>query len=211
MNGQLYLRQAEIGQLLNFNYLIGDHRKKELAVVDPADDTDTLLDIAEKEHFMITAILLTHGHYDHVGGVPGLVKKLSIPVYLSKFEAPYYTPDCSELRRTGDREVIHIGDIAIECLHTPGHTPGGQCFLAQGNLMTGDTLFIDAVGRTDFPGGNAAELYESLQKIKTLPDRTMIWPGHNYGQQPNATLGELKVSNPFLACRTMNDFLDMTG
>jgi glyoxylase-like metal-dependent hydrolase (beta-lactamase superfamily II) len=96
----------------------------------------------------------------------------------------------------------------VECLYTPGHTPGCQCFLVEGNLFTGDTLFIDAVGRTDFPGGSGRALLKSLQRIKQLPDNTMIWPGHHYGEPAHEELGVLKLTNPYLIDNSENAVLD---
>ena len=207
----ILIRQFELGHMGNFNYFIGDALSREIAVVDPGDDTDFLIKAAKKENLKITSVLLTHGHYDHVGGVPELSASLKIPVYLSQYEAPSLTPKCPTLKRNDDNQEIAIGGIKVKCLHTPGHTPGCQCFLANGNLITGDTLFIDAIGRTDLPGGSAPTLFKSLQRIKELPGTTMIWPGHNYGAVPQAALAQLKTENPFLACETLNEFEGMTG
>jgi glyoxylase-like metal-dependent hydrolase (beta-lactamase superfamily II) len=152
-----------------------------------------------KNQLQLSAVLLTHGHYDHVGGADELARTAAVPVYLSEHETPFYTPACQGLTRTRDGEKIKVGSLEVECLYTPGHTPGGQCFLVEGNLFTGDTLFIDAVGRTDLPGGNARAMVKSLQKIKLLPADTIIWPGHHYGEPAHEKLGVLKHSHPYLA------------
>ena len=154
-----------------------------------------------------TSIVNTHGHYDHVVGVD----KVDGPVYLSDKEAASYTPQVKNYMRTKDGEKISLGSFAVECVYTPGHTPGCQCFLVDGNLFTGDTLFIDAVGRTDFPGGSSAVLFKSLQRIKKLPDTTMIWPGHHYGAVPHESLGRLKQHNPFLICEDVEEFEGYLG
>ncbi|MBF0484892.1 MAG: MBL fold metallo-hydrolase [Candidatus Omnitrophica bacterium] len=211
MKDHLYIQQIELGELQNFNYLLGDKGTREIAIIDPSEETDVLLDLAAKDNLQIVAILLTHGHFDHVGGVVDLVDRLEIPVYLSKREAPFYTPDCRLLKKTENHEKIRIGGITVECLHTPGHTPGCQCFLAEGNLFTGDTLFISAIGRSDFPGGNTVELFQSLELIKKLPDSTLIWPGHNYGRLTTDTLKNLKQNNPYLGCSTEEEFLNLAG
>ena len=211
MGSKPIIRQFELGRMANFTYFLGDSECRAIAVIDPGDDVDFLLKAAQKEGLQIESVLLTHGHYDHVGGVAELTTDLGIPAYLSEHEAPFYTPACQRLLRTKDSEKLRVGTIEVECLHTPGHTPGCQCFYANGNLFTGDTLFVDAVGRTDFPGGSSSALFQSLQRIKALPDGTIVWPGHNYGATTQAALGQLKVENPFLACGTLEEFLDLTG
>ncbi|MBF0122590.1 MAG: MBL fold metallo-hydrolase [Candidatus Omnitrophica bacterium] len=191
--------QLELGDMANFTYIIADKNTREAAVIDPSDDTDAILRAAKKENLTIIAVLLTHGHYDHVGGADKLASTLKIPVYLSKDEFFAYVPRCKNLTRTDEKTKITIGNLNVEILSTPGHTPGCQSFLVEENLFTGDTLFVDAVGRTDFPGGSSATLFQSLARIKKLPDTTIIWPGHNYGAVSHATLGVLKKENPFLA------------
>jgi hydroxyacylglutathione hydrolase len=195
----LIIRQLELGLMANYNYILGDKSTGEAAVIDPGDDYDILVQEIRKAGLKLAAVLLTHGHFDHVGGVADLAAEYGIPVYLSEHEPPLLTPRCKNLKRTRGGEKIALGSLVVECLHTPGHSPGGQCFLVDGNLFTGDTLFIDAVGRTDIPGGNTRALINSLQKIKQLPDGTVIWPGHHYGEPSHETLGVLKLSNPYLA------------
>jgi hydroxyacylglutathione hydrolase len=201
----LFIRQRELGQMANFNYILGEKSSCAAAVVDPGDDYDVLVEEIKKEGLKLTAVLLTHGHFDHVGGAAALAAEYGVPVYLSEHEPAFYTPRCKNLKRTHDGEKIPLGPLEVECLHTPGHTPGGQCFLLEGNLFTGDTLFIDAVGRTDIPGGNTRALIKSLQRIKQLPDDTMIWPGHHYGEPLHEKLGALKLSNPYLASNSEKD------
>jgi glyoxylase-like metal-dependent hydrolase (beta-lactamase superfamily II) len=107
---------------------------------------------------------------------------------------------------------LKIGDLEIRFLHTPGHTPGSQCFLTRDRLVSGDTLFINACGRTDLPGGDPEQLYKSLSgTLARLEDRTVLYPGHNYAEVPSTTLGEQKVANPFLAATSLNQFLRMVG
>ncbi len=195
--------------MANFSYLVGDKASGEAAVVDPNDDTDAIEAAAAKAGLRVTTVLLTHGHYDHTGGLKFYSNKLGLPAYLSKDEFMLYIPQCKTLKRIADHDKIMIGTISIKCIPTPGHTPGGICYLAENNLFTGDTLFIEAIGRTDLPGGNASTLFKSLQKIKQLPDNTIIWPGHNYGASTSALLKTLKIENPFLAAKTEADFLNM--
>jgi glyoxylase-like metal-dependent hydrolase (beta-lactamase superfamily II) len=195
----LIIRQFELGPLANYNYLLGDRDTGAAVIIDPSDEVAPLLEELKKNQLKLSAVLLTHGHYDHVGGAADLAAEHDIPVYLSEHEAPFHTPRCKNLTRTKDGEKIKVGSLVVECLHTPGHTPGCQCFLVEGNLFTGDTLFIDAIGRIDLPGGNARAMVKSLQRIKLLPDDTVIWPGHHYGEPAHEKLGVLKRGNPYLA------------
>lgn len=211
MKSESIVEQYELGEMGNFNYLAGDLKTGTCFVIDPGEEVDFLKEQAIRLGLKITGVLLTHGHFDHVGGVPELSADLKVPVYLSNRELPELTPDCRTLKRTADNEEIALGALKIRCIQTPGHTPGCQCFLVEENLFTGDTLFVDAVGRTDLQGSNPDELFSSLQKIKQLPGETRIWPGHNYGAVPNATLSELLTSNVFLKCPDLKTFRRFTG
>jgi glyoxylase-like metal-dependent hydrolase (beta-lactamase superfamily II) len=199
----IFIKQLLLGDMENFTYLLADKETGEAFVVDPSAPQAAILRELKAEKLQLKGIFLTHGHYDHVVDVD----KFGVPVYLSQEESPLYTPEVKEFIRTADAQKIALGSFKVECLHTPGHTPGCQCFLVDGNLFTGDTLFMDAVGRTDFPGGSTKILFESLQKLKRLPDTTMVWPGHNYGTVAHETLGSLKKYNPFLVCTDINEFM----
>jgi hydroxyacylglutathione hydrolase len=105
-----------------------------------------------------------------------------------------------------------VGGVEIQLMHTPGHTPGSQCFLVENRVVSGDTLFIDACGRVDFPGGNPEQMYYSLtQKLMALPDEMILFPGHNYAPLKHATLGEQKKSNPYLKFSSLKQFLGAMG
>jgi hydroxyacylglutathione hydrolase len=198
----------EVGPMQNYVYLLSDRSSRDAMVVDPAWNIPLIHKKADENQLTIKAILLTHGHYDHCDGVKELLNQCDVPVYLSEKEAPFYTPDCAQLERTKDHQKIRVGNISVECLHTPGHTPGCQCFYVPGHLITGDTLFINGCGRCDLPGGDPHAMYQSLyQVIRQLPDETIIYPGHSYGSSSHQTLKEQKRTNPYLLCRDEKDFL----
>ena len=207
-NEIMILDQFPIGPMQNFCYFIGDADSRQVAVVDPAWDADAILARARDHGYTLTAVLLTHGHYDHCNAVRDLLAQVPVPVYLSRNEAGFYQPDCETVQETTDGQEILIGRLAVRCIHTPGHTPGGQCFLAGNILLTGDTLFVNGCGRCDLPGGNARTMYHTLYEVLLkLPDETEIYPGHAYGGKNHATLGEQKKTNPYLSCRDQQEFL----
>lgn len=188
-----------VGPMGNLVYFIGDPLTNKVAVVDPAWETKAILKTAEKHSWQIVAVLLTHGHHDHINALPELLKTVTVPVYISSQEAAFYRPDCPNLHFTVDHAKIKVGNIDIECLYTPGHTPGCQCFRIGNRLMTGDTLFIDGCGRCDLPGGDPQTMIKTLIKLKAeLPDDTIIYPGHSYGRKLFDTFGSQKITNPYL-------------
>ncbi|MBI4353203.1 MAG: MBL fold metallo-hydrolase [Candidatus Omnitrophica bacterium] len=206
----LYLKQMEIGPMENFVYFIGDKNAREVLVVDPAWQVDTLLRLAKEEDLKIKGALVSHYHFDHTNGVEELLESVDCPVYVNKKDAAYLDFKSSNVRPTESGQKIQIGGVEVELLHTPGHTPGSQCFYVNGRLVSGDTLFINACGRCDFPGGSAEEMYETLtKKLMRLPDSTVLYPGHNYADKPFATMGEQKKTNPYLLCGSLSHFLSL--
>ena len=204
---RLYLKQIEVGPMENFIYLIGDTNKKECVMVDPAWEVDRVLKIAAEDGMTVVGGLATHYHYDHINGAEELLGKIKGKVYIHKSEAPYLKGMSQELEKVESGHRLKVGDIEITFLHTPGHTPGSQCFLVENRLVSGDTLFIGACGRCDLPGGNAEELYQSLEKLSKLDDGVLLFPGHNYAKESSSTIGEEKKTNPYLQARSVRDFL----
>ena len=220
MEDRLYFKQLLSGrdfakddqmarQMVNFCYLIGDREKGEAVVIDPAYNVDDIVSIAGEDGMTLTGVLATHYHADHMGGnifgnhLPGVRELLDIvdvPVHIQAPEAEFVqkTTDLTndELVLHADRDVVMAGDIEIELLHTPGHTPGSQCFMVDGHLLAGDTLFIDGCGRTDLPGGDMATLMESLHKrLAEVSDDAVLFPGHLYSPQASATMGHVRQYN----------------
>jgi glyoxylase-like metal-dependent hydrolase (beta-lactamase superfamily II) len=208
-SSDLYFRQVAIGPMQNFIYLIGSERTREALVVDPAWDVDGIIELADNEGLKIVGALVSHYHPDHVGGAMGmfrvpsgvadLVGKASVPVHVNKHEADGLLKitglSASDLQRHDSSDVIKLGDVDIELIHTPGHTPGSQCFLVRDRLVTGDTLFVDGCGRVDLPGGDGHQLRDSLRMLAKLPDSVVVCPGHDYGRTPTNTIAEQKLSN----------------
>ncbi len=223
-SGAIYLKQMELGPMQNFVYLLGDPVTRECVVVDPAWEIDAIIDAAARDGMTITGVLVTHTHQDHVGGsleswgmpgrIPGvedLLERLPAKVYVHKAERPFMKGLGSDLVAVDGSDRLAIGRLSLTFLHTPGHTPGSQCFLVDGRLVSGDTLFIGSCGRTDLPGSDPAEMYYSLtQRLAALPDETVLLPGHNYGGS-HSTIGSEKRANPFLRFSSLGDFLRAMG
>jgi len=229
---RLYFRQLLAGQdiaardpiarqMVNFVYLIGDRVTREAVVVDPAYAPGELLDILEEDGMQLVGALATHYHADHVGGnlfgsctiagVADLLERISVPIHVQRDETPWVVQAAGvgrdELVEHDADEVVTVGAVPIRLVHTPGHTPGSQCFLVEGRLVAGDTLFLNGCGRTDLPGSDPAAMYESLARLARLPDETVVYPGHLYSAEPSATLGETKEWNPVLAPRSPEEWL----
>jgi hydroxyacylglutathione hydrolase len=219
---QLYFKQIELGPMQNFVYLIGSLQTRKTAVVDPAWQIDEILRIAASDEMEITHALVTHTHPDHVGGrfagiqiegVEELLGKCRAKVVVHKSESEFLNSlSASDLIKADSGDKLDIGGLEIQLLHTPGHTPGSQCFLVGNRIVSGDTLFIGSCGRVDLPGSNPEQMYYSLtQKLMALPEETVLFPGHNYSDRPTSTIGEQKKSNPYFQFRSLKQFLGALG
>jgi len=208
LSNNLIVQQMQVGPMENFIYFVGDAQTKKIAVVDPAWDVGFLCQEAERQGFSIEAVLLTHGHPDHVNGLEDMLARYDVPAYISRHEAKLFKPVHKNLIETDDHQKLTIGGVEFECLWTPGHSPGCQCFYSQNVLIAGDAIFIDGCGRCDLPGSDPKAMYRSLYNvIMKLSDETMIYPGHDYGPVPYATLASQKKTNPYLSCRSQEEFL----
>ena len=209
LSGRDFARDDQMAvQMVNFAYLIGDRQAGECVIVDPAYAVAELLDIAAADGMRVIGALATHHHPDHVGGtmagftlegVGELLGRGGGPVHVHRDEAEFVQrvtgASASDLAVHDCGDVLEIGAVRIELLHTPGHTPGSQCFLLDGRLVAGDTLFLEGCGRTDFPGGNVDDMFRSLQALAQLSGDPTVFPGHWYSLEPSASLSEVRRTN----------------
>jgi glyoxylase-like metal-dependent hydrolase (beta-lactamase superfamily II) len=198
-------------QMVNFVYLIGDRESGEAVAVDPAYSVSELVEMLDAQGLRLTGVLATHWHPDHVGGdlmgypiegIRDLVGRADVnaPVHVNRAESEWVKRATgisdSDLVLHDSGDTVSVGGIPITLVHTPGHTPGSQCFLVDGKLVAGDTLFLDGCGRTDLPGADSDAMYESLtQRLAVVPDETVLYPGHLYSPEPSASMGETRRRN----------------
>jgi glyoxylase-like metal-dependent hydrolase (beta-lactamase superfamily II) len=195
-------------QMVNFVYAIGDRATGECVLVDPAYDPAGLVDTVEADGMRVVGALATHYHADHVGGsmmgysidgIAGLLERVSCPIHVQRDEVPWMTRTTGvsddQLVGHDSGDVVQVGDVSIELVHTPGHTPGSQCFLVRGKLVSGDTLFLDGCGRTDLPGSDPQLMVESLKRLSKVDDDVVLYPGHRYSIASSAAMSSVKESN----------------
>jgi len=206
------VRQFEVGNFNIFSYLVADEQAKEGLFIDPSDEHDRLLKEAASHGLTIKYIVNTHHHIDHAMGNKEMVRRTGAKIVIHELDAPHLlatprnlldmfgaepSPPADILVSDGQR--IQVGNVALQVIHTPGHTPGGMCLFVDGMVFTGDTLFVGSIGRTDFPGGSYEELEQSVRsKLYALPGNTVVFPGHNYGMQPNSTIDQERQTNAFI-------------
>jgi glyoxylase-like metal-dependent hydrolase (beta-lactamase superfamily II) len=226
LSGRDFARGDQMArQMVNFVYLIGDRDTGEALIVDPAYAVQDLLDILADDAMTPTGVLATHYHPDHVGGQMGgwslegisaLLEKVEVPVHLQKEELPWVERTtgvaASQLVGHDSGDVVRVGDIEVELIHTPGHTPGSQCFLVDGRLVAGDTLFLDGCGRTDLPGADPVAMYESITtRLARVPDDAVLFPGHLYSAEPSQSMGETRKWNYVFRPRSLEEWMGMFG
>jgi len=233
MTDRLYFRQLLAGrdyavgdpvarQMLNFAYVIGDRVTGEALLVDPAYRPLEMVSLVEEDGLRVVGALATHYHFDHVGGsmrgmaevagISELLEQVDIPIHVQQPEVEWIekttgvSSDAMVAHLSGD--IVTVGEVAVTLIHTPGHTPGSQCLLFEGNLLSGDTLFLEGCGRTDLPGSDPSEMYTTLtQRLAPIPDDTLLFPGHLYAPKGSAPMSEVREYNYILAPSTREQWL----
>ena len=232
---RLYFRQLLSGrdfavsdhlanQMVNFVYLIGDRQTRECVIVDPAYAVRDLLETIAQDDMNLTGVLATHYHADHVGGsmmgmniegVSTLLELQPVPIHVNTNEATWVTrttgiSDTDLVKHSGG-DKLRVGEIEITFVHTPGHTPGSQCFLVAQRLVAGDTLFLEGCGRTDLPGSDPGQMFSSLQKLSEMPPDTLVCLGHQYSAMPSSNLGDVVATNHVFKPQTQEQWLEWFG
>lgn len=206
------IEQVLVGHMAVFCYIVSCSETKEALLIDPGGDEERLVKMVEKKGLKLKYIVNTHVHSDHTCGNARLKELTGAQIVIHEADAQLldtygkqislqmgFTPSPPADITVKDGDTIDIGKVSLEVIHTPGHSPGGICLLCRGNLFTGDTLFVGGIGRTDLPGASHDQFMKSLQqRLMTLPDDTVVWPGHDYGPQPSSTIGLEKQVNPWL-------------
>jgi len=209
-------------QMVNFAYAIGDRDSRQCVLVDPAYAVDDLVAIVEADGMDVVGVLATHYHPDHVGGsmmgheidgVARLLERVQCPIHVQTDEVAWVQRTTgvgeADLVAHEPGDVVTVGEVDITLVHTPGHTPGSQCFLVDGRLVAGDTLFLEGCGRTDLPGADASAMFDSLRTLAQLPATTVLFPGHRYSLASSATMEAVTSQNYVFEPETKAQWLTM--
>jgi len=207
----MLVKQLTVGMMGVCCYIVSCETTKKAAIIDPGGDEDRILDYCTANGLQVEYIINTHGHPDHVCGNGRIQAATGAQIVMHSADAAYFddprikdyfsslgmdeSPPIGLIVQDGD--VIAIGEEQLQVIHTPGHTPGGICLYSPPHCFTGDTLFVGAVGRTDFPGGSMEQMSQAIRtRLLTLPEDTLVWPGHGYGGL-QSTIGREAKTNPY--------------
>ncbi|MGQ0713327.1 MAG: MBL fold metallo-hydrolase [Gemmatimonadaceae bacterium] len=204
----MIVRALTVGPLEENAFLVVDETTRRAVLIDPGEEADRLLAAVRDERAELDAIWLTHAHMDHVGAIAAIIRAAPVPIFVHPRERPIYdsaaqhglvfglrveqppAPD----RALADGDALHVGTLTFSVIHTPGHAPGHVVIHGNGVAFVGDCLFAGSIGRTDLPLADGAQLERSLERICSLPDDTIVYPGHG----PATSIGREKRTNPFL-------------
>lgn len=194
--------------LRNFTYLIVDRPSRRAAVVDPAWELEAIEAKLQQLEVSLAAVLLTHSHFDHVNCVTPLVDRHPVEVFMSEREIDCYGFRCARLNPVRHGQRLQVGGTEVACLLTPGHTAGGNCYLLNDALFTGDTVFTEGCGVCTAPGGSAEAMFASFEMLRAEVDREVrVFPGHSFGMEPGQTLGTLLRDNIYFQIEKREEFV----
>lgn len=203
----MLIKKFAVGPLETNCYIVSDEKTREALIIDPGDEPDLLIDYISANNLILKYIVCTHCHFDHIAVIADIKEATGADIVIHKDDLDLY----NNIQKQGlmwgfeldplpepnifvsDKDIIKIGEIEFQALHTPGHSPGGLCLLGDGILFSGDTLFYGSVGRTDLPGGDIEKLKKSFKYLMKLPEETIVMPGHG----PETTIKKEKVDNFF--------------
>jgi hydroxyacylglutathione hydrolase len=203
LSESLLIEQIPVGAYRNFSYLVADLSTQQAAIFDPAWEIESLLSRINGQKLHLNYIINTHAHFDHIQGNIEIKRRTGAKIVMHKSSLALKDLGVS------DGEQISLSPrVVLKFIHTPGHSPESMCIQVNGHaLITGDTLFIGECGRTDLPGGDASNLFDSFERLRILEPSLIIYPGHDYGKTPSSTLGEELKTNYTLAKRTRDEFV----
>lgn len=215
---QLRIFTHKLGELDNLVYIMAN--AQQAVFIDPAWDADTLLHTVTQHELTPVAVLLTHSHFDHVDALSGILAQYpDLPVYISQIEAEherfqkrfgtYFAQHPEQLHFINDGDTLRLADLDIDVIHTSGHTVGSVCFYVDKHLFSGDTLFVNGIGRCDFEDSDVAAMFDSVNKLRALPDDSVVYPGHDYGVTPTDTLASQFQHNPYFLIDDKAFFVDV--
>ena len=201
----MFIKSIVVGMMEVNCYIVGDDSAKEVFIIDPGGDYKKIKRLIDADSLKPQAIINTHGHGDHIGAD----KEFNLPIWIHRLDSDFLQDPsknlsgafgfllktCPAARLLEDRDILNIGKYTMEVVHTPGHTPGSICLKGEGVVFTGDTLFCEGIGRTDFAYGSEEDITRSIEKrLLTLDDNYIVYPGHG----PSSTIGNERVNNPFI-------------
>lgn len=207
------VEQILVGNMAVFCYIISCPTTREALVIDPGGNEEQIVERIKEKHLNLKYIVNTHVHGDHTCGNAKLKSLTNAKLIIHELDNQFlisgvmnemsramgFTPSPPADITVKDGDKIVIGEVSLEVIHTPGHSPGGICLLAQGQLFSGDTLFVGGIGRTDLQGASHSQFMKSIkERLLVLPEETIVWPGHDYGPNPSSTIGLEKIANPWL-------------
>ncbi len=216
--------QIPAGPMANFVYVLADPASRKAWVVDPAWEPLGVVRIAEEQGYEVAGVLATHFHQDHIGGeimgqhIPGvreLRAEFDLPMLIHEAEAERGAEiagcPSDRVKAFRDGDVLELGELGVEVLHTPGHSPGSCCFRAGNHMLTADTLFVQGIGRVDLPHSDRDAMFRSLERLKALPSQVVIYPGHDYGPESFSTIGRELQWNAYLRPSSLDQWRAMMG